>query len=161
MDSRVGEGTVFRVYLPAAEGEPPAASRPEGAARGAGERVLLMEDDTLVADAVVLGLRVFGIAAERAEDGERAVAMYREAMAGARPYDAVILDLTVPGGMGGEEAIRHLRGFDPAVRALVASGYSEAHVMSSFRDHGFRGVIPKPYDLDGLVRAIREVVREG
>jgi PAS domain S-box-containing protein len=161
-ESRPGEGSTFRIHLPAATGEAlPKAHLQPLAVGGGGERVLLLEDDPLVAEAVRRGLSVFGMAADRAAEGGEAIRMYRAAAGCGSPYDVVVLDLTVPGGMGGEETIRHLLEGDGKVRAIVASGYAEEHVMSDYREHGFRGVIPKPYDLDALVGEIRRVLREG
>ena len=92
----------------------------------------------------------FGYDSDFAGDGAEAIALYEKARAAGRPYDAVILDLTVPGGMGGRETIRRLRGIDPEVRAIVASGYSNDPIMADFRNYGFSGMVSKPFTLDDL-----------
>ena len=94
-----------------------------------------------------------------ARDGEEAVELYERELRRSRPFDAVILDLTVPGGMGGKDAVKRLRALDPAVKAIVSSGYCNDPVMASYRDHGFRGVIAKPYNVDDLAAVLKEVLR--
>jgi CheY-like chemotaxis protein len=100
-----------------------------------------------------LGFDVVG-----ARDGDEAVVLFARSRGEGPPFDAVILDLTVPGGMGGQEAMRRLRELDPRVRAIVSSGYSNDPVMASFRDHGFAGVIAKPCRMEELGEALREVL---
>ena len=95
-----------------------------------------------------------GYRAECVADGREAVAAYRRAREAGNPFDAVLLDLTVPGGMGGEETLRELRGVDPAVCAIVSSGYSHDRVMAAFREYGFRGMVSKPYRLQDLAAAM-------
>jgi CheY-like chemotaxis protein len=93
-------------------------------------------------------------------DGATAVAAYQEALKNREPFRLVIMDLTVPGGMGGKEAMEHLLKIDPRVRAIVSSGYSSDPVLASYRVNGFRGVVPKPYKLTDLSRTIRAVLEE-
>jgi CheY-like chemotaxis protein len=160
VDSRAGKGTVFNVYLPARL-ETAEAEKAGTTAGGHGARVLLVDDERMIVDSVTRGLELSGYEVEPAGDGAEAVQMYGEAMEGGRPYDAVVLDLTIPGGMGGKETIGLLRGLDPEVRAVVASGYSNDSVMSNFRDYGFRGVIAKPYLVEDLVRLLVQVLSGG
>ena len=94
-----------------------------------------------------------------ARDGGEAVALYETALAAGMPFDAVILDLTVTGGVGGQETIRKLRALDPEVKALLSSGYSNDEVVTDFAKYGFRGVLPKPYRLVDLRKAIERVAR--
>jgi DNA-binding NarL/FixJ family response regulator len=84
--------------------------------------------------------------------------MYRQAQTSGKPFDIVIMDLTVPGGMGGKEAIQKLKKLDPNVKALVSSGYSNDPVMSNFRDYGFQGVVKKPYRIHDMSDALRSVI---
>ena len=86
----------------------------------------------------------------------REYALAREA---GRPFDVVILDLTVPGGMGGRETIEKLRQMDPQVRAIVSSGYSHDPVLAQYRAHGFLGMVPKPYDLHELLKVVYTVMQ--
>jgi two-component system, cell cycle sensor histidine kinase and response regulator CckA len=93
-----------------------------------------------------------------AEHGEAALDRYREALAAGRPFDAVILDLTVRGGMGGLETLRRLLQIDPAVKAVVSSGYSEDTAIAGHRRHGFRAFLTKPYTLRALSAALEEAI---
>jgi DNA-binding NarL/FixJ family response regulator len=88
------------------------------------------------------------------------VEAFADAFRSGRPFDAVITDLTVPGGMGGEEAVRRMQEIDPGVRAIVSSGYSNNPVMSHYRDYGFRGVVIKPYTVEQLTAAVHDVLKE-
>jgi CheY-like chemotaxis protein len=109
-----------------------------------------MDDEPVVREVTGALLSALGHEATLAENGEAALARYREAAAAGRPFDAVILDLTVRGGMGGAETIRHLLEADPGVKAVVSSGYAADGVLSDYQRHGFREVLAKPYTLTGL-----------
>jgi len=154
--STPGEGATFEILLPIAkdEAEPPPA---DPAARLSG-RILVMDDDVSVLAVVRRMLERIGYEVRTAQDGESAIALYREAMEARQPFDAVIMDLTVPEGMGGREAVRHILEMDPDARVIVSSGYSSDPVMAEYRTHGFRGVIAKPYDLAELRRVVAEVI---
>jgi CheY-like chemotaxis protein len=104
-----------------------------------------MDDDDLVRDTVGAMLALLGHAAEFVRDGESAIQAYREAMQEGRPFDVVILDLTIPGGYGGEEAMRRLLEIDPDAVGIVSSGYSESPVMAEAHRFGFRDCLAKPY----------------
>ena len=86
--------------------------------------------------------------------------MYKKAKESGNPFDIVIMDLTVPGGMGGKEAIKRLLEIDPGVRAIVSSGYSNDPVMSNFKRYGFKGVVAKPYKMKDLAEVLRRVIAE-
>ncbi len=160
VESRVGEGTVFRIYLPASDDKPaPEREKAPVKARG-GASILIMEDDALVANSVAWALRISGFRTEIVSDGAMAIDRYRKSLEDGSPFDAVIMDLTIAGGMGGQEAIRYLMEIDPDVRAIVSSGYSDAPVMANFSDFGFKGVIPKPYELADLLEAIDKVLAD-
>jgi CheY-like chemotaxis protein len=90
-----------------------------------------------------------------AKDGAEAIDLYQKAFDAGRPFDAVILDLTVPGGMGGRETIAKLRELNPDVKAIVSSGYSDDPVMAQYREHGFVGVVTKPYAISTLSDLLR------
>jgi CheY-like chemotaxis protein len=106
-------------------------------------------------------LQKFGYEAETANDGEEAIERYTTAKSGGMPFDAVIMDLTIPNGMGGCEAARRLRELDPKVKAIASSGYSLDPIMANYRDYGFCGVIPKPYRPEDLNRILKEVIGNG
>lgn len=156
--SRDGEGTTVTVYLPATS--KPAVERveEEEQVRVDGMRILLMDDERLVREAAGRMLQRLGHAVVSARDGTEAIDLFRRAAGDGTGFDLVIMDLTIPGGMGGEEAITLLREIDPGVRAIVSSGYSIDPVMANFREFGFDGFIPKPYRLEEMRRAISRVL---
>jgi CheY-like chemotaxis protein len=120
-----------------------------------------MDDEPEILGFLQLALKRVGYDADIAREGQEALRLYQEAARSQQPFLAVIMDLTVPGGMGGKEAIRVFREFDPHVRAIVSSGYSNDPVMADFRRYGFAGVVPKPYQLSELARVLREVIAGG
>jgi len=159
VESEIGRGTTFRLWLPASpaarvEPEKPAPIQP---AKFYG-RVLFMDDEEIIRKMAATMLRQLGFEVECAEEGKETVAKYREAHAKGEPFTLVIMDLTVPGGFGGREAIGRLREIDPHVRAIVSSGYSSDPVLANYRSHGFCGVLAKPYQLEDILRAIREAL---
>ncbi|HUV31369.1 MAG TPA: PAS domain S-box protein [Acidobacteriota bacterium] len=161
VESEPGAGSVFRILLPACEGGQVTSNDAgdEGECdgfSGAG-RVLVMDDESSVRELTRRVLGKYGYTVDCTDDGSRAVELYKRARNGGRPFDVVILDLTVPGGMGGKQTIAELRRTDPEVRAIACSGYSNDPVMANHRAFGFDAVVAKPYVPDELVRAVREV----
>ena len=159
--SQVGVGTTFFIYLPASrEKEPAASPAPEDAAwfhSGRG-RVLVMDDEETVRNTAGQMLLFMGYEVGLAKDGAEMIDLYMKARESGHPFDAVIMDLTVPGGMGGEEALRKLREIDPAAKAIVSSGYSGNAIMSDFEQAGFNGVVVKPYKVQELGETVRRVI---
>lgn len=155
-----GKGSTLTVYLPATRAalESAAATVSARCATGRKCRVLVMDDEPIVR--VVAGelLRELGHEAEFAEHGDSAIEKYRRAKDAGRPFDVVILDLTIRGGMGGEEAFRKLKEIDPGVKAVVSSGYSDDEVVATYRQHGFRSFLKKPYDMRELGRVLNDVM---
>jgi CheY-like chemotaxis protein len=119
-----------------------------------------MDDEQDLLDLAGEMLRTFGYEVETAADGAEAIEKYVTARNRGEPFLAVIMDLTVPNGMGGREAIASLKEVDPDVKAIVSSGYSFDPVMANYRQYGFRGIIPKPYRLEDLGRVLDEVLGE-
>jgi PAS domain S-box-containing protein len=158
VESELGVGTCFYIYLPAS---PKLASRKidggEGVLAGKG-RVLIMDDEDAIRDILGEMLAQLGYQAGYARDGDEAIALYMNEKDADRPFDAIIMDLTVPGGMGGKECIQKLRELDPGVKAIVSSGYSNDPVMANFRNFGFRGFVTKPYRLDELSEALHKAL---
>ena len=157
VESKIGAGTSFQVYLPAVQAtdlpqEKPAAEP----SRGQG-RILVMDDDEMVRELLIIMLQKLGYEASCAEDGAEAIKIYREALAESQPFTAAIFDLTVPGGMGGKEAIRQLLAVDPQIKAIVSSGYSDDPIMANFKTYGFQGVITKPYRIAELGNILSKV----
>jgi CheY-like chemotaxis protein len=124
-------------------------------------KVLVMDDEPFIREIAARMLTRLGYTVEVAKNGSEAIEMYREAKDSNQAYDVVIMDLTVPGGMGGEEAIGHLKEIDPDVKALVSSGYSNSPVMSNFKDCGFQGVITKPYTVQDVSRTLQMLITAG
>jgi PAS domain S-box-containing protein len=159
VESISGQGTVFHVYLPAAstvtEKEAP-RQRPEP--RGVGGRVLVMDDEDAIRQLASALLRRIGYTAVAVADGAEAITKYDAARRAGQPFDAVVMDLTVPNGMGGADALRELQAMDPGVKAIVCSGYSNDPVMANYREYGFSGVVPKPYNAEDLATALSEML---
>jgi PAS domain S-box-containing protein len=158
VESEPGEGTTFEIYLPAcAAAAVETRSSQEDIVGGEG-RVLLMDDDEMILSTVCEMLARLGYDAEGATNGPEAIELYQEACESGTRFDAVILDLTIRGGMGGREVVARLRGIDPEVKAIASSGYSNDPVMADFEAHGFVGVIPKPYDVRSLSDVLKRAV---
>ena len=161
VDSEPDVATTFTIYLPAAHGAQPAAQEQERAKAGRGHgRILVMDDEEIVRSILGKILERFGYEAEYARDGMEAIEKYRVAIDSAKPFDAVIMDLTVTGGMGGREAIELLRLVDPDAMVIVSSGYSDDPVMSDFRKYGFDGVIAKPFQADEPAELLGKILAE-
>jgi PAS domain S-box-containing protein len=157
--SSLGVGTTVSVSLPAALDhgvEAPAESIGPGGTGGG--RILVMDDEASIRTLAVNMLGFLGHHAEVVSNGSAAIERYKQAMQRGRPYDAVILDLLVPGGMGGKEAIERLTEIDPGVNAIMASGYTRDPVMTEFRDYGLKAVISKPFTLAELSRTLESVM---
>ncbi len=156
--SKVGEGTIFDIYLPAvredvSSDEPLAAIEP-GTIRSGG-RILVMDNEQMVLRVLKSMLKTLGYTARCVEDGLEAIRVYQQSMGTDSAFDAVIFDLTVPGGMGGEEAVQRLRAIDPSLTAIVSSGYSGHAVMADYGKYGFDGVVAKPYRLSELSQVLQ------
>jgi len=158
--SEPDQGSTFTVYLPSIDTRAEAAAEPRPGGNLAASRVLVMDDDAMVRKSVAALIGVLGHEVEMAEHGAAAVEKYQEARRQNRPFDVVILDLTVRGGMGGLEALARLREVDPQVRAIVSSGYSDDASVSQFREHGFHAALNKPYSLDDLTKALCSVLTD-
>ena len=121
-------------------------------------RALVMDDDEGIRMIAELMLKEIGYEVQLSRNGDEAVMHFSREMDGGRSFDIVILDLKVPEGMGGEEAVKRLRELDPGVRAIASSGLSNAPVMREFRKYGFDGVLPKPYNLKDLTDILHGVL---
>ncbi|WP_051434350.1 cache domain-containing protein [Desulfonatronum lacustre] len=159
VESVPGQGTTFHVYLPAV---PTASPTPRQAEKDESVpekgRVLMMDDDVMVLDISVDLMEHLGHAAVPVQNGEEAVARYKQAMADGLPFDVVIMDLTIPGGMGGKEAVREILKLDPAAKVVASSGYSSDPVMANFQEFGFVGSIAKPYTIQQIRRLLNKLL---
>lgn len=158
VESESGQGALFRVYLPATMEELPERSTDTVAPSLGHGKVLIMDDEESIRLLLSDLLSMLGYEPAATKDGMECIEMYAEALRCGQPFDLVILDLTIPGAMGGEEAISRLLELDPHVRAIVSSGYADAPIMSNYQDYGFSGVIKKPYDVTELCAVIERVL---
>jgi len=158
VESEPESGTRFHIYLPASLNATIATPPPEEDISHGRGKILIMDDEKMVRDISGEMLRSLGYDAYFAEHGAGAVEMYKAALDAGEPFDAVIMDLTIPGGMGGSEAIGKLRAIDPDVRAIVSSGYSNDPIMAAHQEYGFKAVMIKPYNLKNFSTVLREVV---
>lgn len=161
VESKPGDGSVFTVDLPALDLpralEHPLAPASPSMQRGT-ERILVMDDDEALRVLFAAVLTSLGYEVQAAADGAEAVALYETAKATDKGFDAVILDLTVTGGMGGLEAADKLKELDPSAKLIVSSGYSDAPVMSEFAQYGFEAVIVKPWTVNEMSEVLRRVL---
>ena len=158
VQSKPGGGTTFFIYLPAVE--QPAAPQPAEDREllvGTGN-ILVMDDEDIVRQVLGKLLARLGYAAEFARDGGEAIEMFLQAQGSGQAFAAVILDLTVPGGMGGKETMARLLEIDPRVKAVVSSGYSDDPIMAEFAKYGFSDVIAKPYRISELGKVLHNVI---
>jgi two-component system cell cycle sensor histidine kinase/response regulator CckA len=160
--SNPGEGTVVRFYLPvdsdAEEIDALGLTKEHEVVESAAPRILVLEDDPLVRSLITRNLSSQGFEVVESAEGSETVRLYQEAMGERRTYDLVILDLSIPNGMGGVRTMEKLRGMDPNVVAIVSSGYSDDPVMAKPAAYGFTAVLPKPYEPADMLRLVRNVL---
>jgi PAS domain S-box-containing protein len=158
-ESIEGVGTTFHIHLPACSRvETPVVTEQQPAPVAGHGRVLIMDDEEDIRQVLSALLEVNGYEVTTTSDGVEALRCYETAKREGRPFAAVIMDLTIPNGMGGQEAIRRLKEIDPAAKAIVSSGYSYDPVMADYRKFGFSGIIPKPYRMEEMGRVLAEVI---
>ncbi len=152
-----GEGATFTLYIPAATRRTATLQAETPQPPVGGKRILVMDDDEVLLKVVGEMLGDSGHQVAFALDGKEALSRYAAARQAAAPFDLVIMDLTIPGGMGGKEAIRKLLELDPEAKAIVSSGYCNDPVMAEYKRYGFKGVIAKPYRLADLQAQLQQV----
>lgn len=157
-ESHFDTGTTFRVFLPAMQDKPQAAAGSFSGHPGRKGKILVMDDEEIVRIVVQRLLLQCGFETELTTDGVQMLRQYRKAKEAGTPFEAVILDLVIQNGMGGQEAMKNLIEYDPEVKVIVSSGYSNDPIMANFRDYGFKGFLPKPYKLDELKRAMKDLI---
>ncbi len=158
VESTPGRGSTFTVYLPASEEKLKSRKpAPETVPAGQG-KILVMDDEEIIRTLAHDMLSSLGYEPELACDGAEALELYYTAKKAGQPYAAVIMDLTIPGGMGGEEAVKKLLKFDPEAKVIVSSGYATGPILSNFRAYGFSGVITKPYKIADMGATLQRVI---
>ena len=152
--SEVEKGTTFTVYLPSSYVAPKFDTQALAAIPKGRGRILVMDDELSIRRMVQDALTQFGYEVTSAQDGQDAIDLFAESLAIGRKFEVVLLDITVPGAMGGKEAIQHLKNLDPQVKAVVTSGYSDDPIMSDFQAYGFQGILVKPYKISDLAKTL-------
>ena len=159
-ESETGVGTTFSIYLPASRGETAEVEEAREKLSASGGSILVMDDEEIVRQVIGMMLEHLGYDVAYACDGAEAVDLYKKAHQSGRPFDLVIMDLTVPGGMGGKEAMQKLLELDPGVTAIVSSGYSSELLHAESRKYGFAGVVTKPYKIEELSEAVSKALQK-
>jgi len=162
VESELGAGSTFYLYLPASlemviqeQGQ----DRVEAVKTAGQVRILVMDDEQGVREVAGRMLKHLGYQdVEFAADGAEALKLYQAAMEAGHPFTMAILDLTIPGGMGGKQTVKKLLEIDPGVKAIVSSGYADDSVMAEYRGYGFSGMAAKPYSLQQLRKALSDVI---
>ena len=157
VESEQGVGTRFDVYLPASTSEVVATVAPRNEITRKTGRVLIMDDEDMVAEVAQEMYESLGYTVRRACNGDEAIRMFSDAEQTGEPFDLIVLDLTVPGGMGGAECVKYIREMRSDVAVIVSSGYADDSVLARYRDYGFDGILPKPFTIPELRRAIAEL----
>ena len=159
VESIQGEGATFIIYLPALKGQQLIEQKEEETFQVIGSgKALVMDDEEMIRDLAREMLSFLGFQVVFARNGEESIELYRKEMATGVAFDLVILDLTVPGGMGGREAITKILQIDPKAKVIVSSGYSNDPVMANHKEYGFSGIIAKPFLLKNLQDTISSIL---
>lgn len=156
VESQEGKGTTFNVYLPASQAEP-IPEKTERKAPPTGGRILIIEDNRIIAQTLSELLGMHGFQVDLAREGLEGLKLYQKSMSNTK-YDVVLMDLVIPGGMGGKEAIGQLQKLDPKVKAVVISGYFHDPVMADCKKYGFDAAFPKPFKIKDLVQGIEKLI---
>ena len=162
VESEMDNGTAFTFYLPAGENVPESVVDEKDLKQEkykGGGKILVMDDEEIVREVAGEMLTYIGFEVDFALHGEEALEKYSKALRNGKPFDAVIMDLTVPGGMGGGEAIKKLLELDPGAKAIVSSGYSNNPIMADFKKYGFKAMVSKPFHFDQMQKILENILR--
>lgn len=157
-DSKQGQGTTVTIYLPAFKQKKLKEQKEEPLPVGGKAKILFMDDDKMVRTMANEMLSHYGYEVFLAQDGQEAITLYRESLKDGAHIDLVIMDLTVPGGMGGKEAIKEIIAANPQVKAIVSSGYSNNPIMANYGEYGFSAAVSKPYRQEELIKVINRII---
>jgi PAS domain S-box-containing protein len=162
VESEVGKGSIFHIFLPASDkaAQRAAAEVTPEIFKGEGRGVLLMDDEESVRKIGTELLQHLGYTVATAKEGKEALDMYRKGLENGQKYAAVIMDLTVPGGMGGKETIQELKKLDPEAKAIVSSGYATDPILANFTEYGFDAMVPKPYEVKQLAETLYKIIHQ-
>ena len=158
VESQVGVGTAFHFFLPAAKLDPDDKERENRAPASGKGKILIMDDEEIIQEVAGEILRHLGYKVDFSNEGSDAIAKYKLAAKTGEPYAAVLLDLTIPGGMGGKETMKLLLEIDPEAKGIVSSGYSSDPILSHYGEYGFCGVVLKPYAIREISKTMQEVL---
>ncbi len=157
--SEPGQGAEFTIYLPACQDKlSPSAPLTETASQKASGRIMIMDDEEMIRELMLRILSRKGYQVVTAADGDEAIQLYQEAGENNAPIDLVIMDLTIPGGMGGKEAVGKILELDPKARVMISSGYANDPVMANYQEYGFMATVSKPFQIRELLATIKEVL---
>jgi PAS domain S-box-containing protein len=158
LTSKIGTGTTLTVYMPSSYSTPePGQQCIPAITRNSRGRVLVMDDEQSIRRMVEDALTQFGYEVAGVQDGQAAIDLVSQSLTNEQKFEVAILDLTVPGAMGGKEAIQHIRQLDPHIKAIVTSGYSDDPIMCDFQKYGFQGILVKPYKIFDLVKVLESM----
>ncbi len=161
VQSEIGKGTRFTIYLPAsmrkASVKEKTEVKPVRRRSSGGGLILIMDDEDMIREIATELLSQLGYLTIHASDGKQALALYKKLSEDGKQIDLIIMDLTIPGGMGGKEAIGELLKFDPKATAIVSSGYSNDPVMAQFETYGFKGCLQKPFKLEEMEKILHQL----
>ena len=161
VDSSPGKGTTFSLYLPAYPDKTLPSQSAQQSVHPVSLRILVMDDDLMVQNALSSMLEVLGHQVVFARDGEEAIGKHQLAMENHIPFDLIFMDLVIPNGMGGREAVRVMTELDPRARVIVCSGYCSDPVLARYEDYGFYAVLKKPFQFQEVEQVIAQVVERG
>lgn len=158
VNSELGKGSVFSILLPATIEPVRKLQKQEVLQKTAAKKILVMDDDQTVQEILRAMLTFIGCSVELASDGKEALALYMQAKNEEAPFDLVIMDLTIPGGMGGQETMAALLALDPTAKAVVSSGYANDLIMANYQQYGFGGILTKPFKINELNKVIAAIL---
>lgn len=154
----LGKGTTFIIHLIASEKLSTETAETKSVAVAGKEKILVMDDEVIIRQVACEILGHLGYRAEACCDGNEAIDIYSQALQAGDPFDAVIMDLTIPGGMGGQQAIRRLLELDPHAKAIVSSGYSNDPIIAYYNEYGFKAYVVKPYRVEEFQETLWSVL---